>query len=463
VVRNIFSLLAAISMSIATVAPAYALPTPALTAKQAKAQADYLKRLAFYEQRLNDRVENLNQFVTIRDANIDFQYRPEARSPFKLWTVLVPENEMTVINTSDYDLDERFVVIKNGTRYIKMAVHPVSRKAFLEHLPEDKYEWSQDFEAMALASYRSLVAWDAANPGDPFQIKVSLDAIIGANLRMLSHRQIERAAASSYILKSLDRRFYASQGILFMDEPVGAYLNKFKFGFALRETPILDPGTEYIPMFSLYARPGGQPSLISKMLRASGMSARDYVQQNIIFPMIKHMVMLAFEDGIVMEAHEQNSLAEVKNGKLTGRFVYRDLGGFFVNPDMRAAKGKDMSFLPREFDRNNLRVERATLIEHVIGYLGDSNFYALRKSLVKEFPTLTPSFINESIRLALASEIYLRTGTNAQSATSMSTAITKHINEMKQNVISRNAVFSPVEDLPNCLYLLSPEMTKDFL
>lgn len=424
--RVVHSLILVVVLAVMPSAATYARDKSARTEAE-DANSRILHRLIEFEQNLNDRIENLQKFATINDVTIDPLYRPEAHAVFKLWTVLVPENELTIINTNGFDLNSRFVVEKDGVRYYKFIIHPLSRNAFLQHLPEGKYHWQKEFEAMALASYRSLVAWNPKEPDKPFQIKVSLDSVIGSNSRMLSRRQIEWAATTSYLINSLNRDEYAKQGILFLDEPVGIYLKNFQFGYSLRE-PITAPGNvEYIPMFSLYARSRGQPSLLAQMIQRSGLPPREYVRRYIILPMVSHIFHLAFSEGIYMEAHEQNTLAEVRDGQLTGRFMYRDLGGFVVNERLRRAAGKDMSFIPKDFQPAPYSSGRQ-LITYLADYYIDSNFYALRNGLAKEFPSISSSWIKGTTRHAMQAHAFLRTGTWAGDTAAMTAAITNYLN-----------------------------------
>ncbi|MEO5668421.1 MAG: IucA/IucC family protein [Bdellovibrionota bacterium] len=303
-------------------------------------------------------------------------------------------------------------VDRDGKRFVKFYVHPHSEKLFRKYLPDAK--WTSGLQAAATSSYRSLLTWDPAYPRRrPFGVKVSLDAHIGQVWRVLKKDQIETSASMSAWLNSIDREAWGKRGALFMDEPVNAYLKGPNLGFSFREYPVPPMGRHFVPLFSYYSKRGKKEPLIVEALRKSGEDTRTWVDRNIIEPQTRHYTRMLIEEGVAGVPHEQNVIIEVGNeGQPTGRFMYRDLGGFSVDAKMRAAAHKDLSFIPKEVDLDSVLLKGSGL-QGARDYLINSNFYAMRKSLEKDFPEITEKWVEgrflEHIR-ANAPELKIKEG-----------------------------------------------------
>jgi hypothetical protein len=379
------------SLSKAQQNPLFGVP---LTPSQA-----YLRNLLDYEQTRNDKIENTVEFESILDVTLDPAYRADTRAQFPLARYLIPVDEAVVISTRSSTLPEA-IRIRQGR--VPFFVHPVSMSAFAPSVAEHKIQGN--FLASPMASYRSLLVWEDAPSKDKsavFNLKVSLDAVIGDNLRMLSRAQIEQASAVSLALQHSDREAMRKRGIIFIDEPYSVYLKNFEFGYSLRETPVLEKGVELVPIFSLYSKQGRKRSMLEEMILDQELSAKDFVTGKIIRPLIEHMFFLGMTEGLVGEPHEQNVLAEVKNGKLTGRFFYRDLGGFLINGELRAKAGKPIDFIPKTFKIENLRFDRGNLVGQLEAFLLQSNFYALGAALNKELGVGQRWIQNQALRIVI--------------------------------------------------------------
>lgn len=363
-----------------------------------------------YEQLLNDRIENLNDFASIKQNTLPFKYYPESRPVFRLWNVDVPEEKVRVLATGNVPKDIVYVV-KDGKRYVRFFIHPKSRELFREALAE--FEWRQDYLATPTSSHRSLIAWDPKNPAKAFGVKSTLDAVIGESHRVLSTSQIERASATSAMLQTMDKEKLAAEGILFIDEPVGVVLKGKEMGYAVREL-VAPPSAshEFIPVFSLYSTPPDGVPPIQAMLEKSGLSPREFAEKFVIEPMVRQFSYLSYSEGLIGEPHEQNLLMELKDGLPTGRFYYRDLAGFHINPEIRAAAGKSMDFLPPGIARESLKLERANPIANAITYLHKSNFYALHHALSTKFPDITKEWVEETFEKHMSIAIARHTNTD---------------------------------------------------
>jgi|GEM_PF-2998377 len=389
--------------------PAHALAT----------RAPDLSELILWEQTVNEKIENTDEFATIKKIRLPEAYRPESQKVFPLWTVEVPEERIQLFQTGPTPEDRVFVK-RNGKRFVKFYVHPKSEKLFRKYLPDAK--WSSGLDAAATSSYRSLLAWDRKNPLErPFGVKVSLDAEIGQVWRVLKKDQIETSAAMSAWLNSVDRKTWEKRGALFMDEPVNAFLKGPDLGFSFREYPHPPKGRHLVPLFSYYSkRANNKEPLIVEALRNSGEDARSWVDKNIIEPQTRHYTRMLIEEGVAGVPHEQNVLVEVASkGEPTGRFMYRDLGGFSIDAEMRSAAKKNLSFVPQEVSLDSILLKGDSL-EGARTYLIDSNFYAMRKSLEKHFPEITEKWILERFRehiRANAPELRIKKGAKERDLT----------------------------------------------
>jgi hypothetical protein len=77
-----------------------------------------------YEQTLNDRIENTDQFASIKDdIGIDPQYLPDKQPEFFLKSVWVPE---TMVDVLGEPLPANLIRVQKGRRFVKILIHPES-------------------------------------------------------------------------------------------------------------------------------------------------------------------------------------------------------------------------------------------------------------------------------------------------------------------------------------------------
>ena len=339
----------------------------------------YLDYLRFAEQRMNDKIENTDIFASIKQVDLEKQFRPESESSFPLISVLIPKSQVVVVQTGD----KLPLALQDGAAgdRIRFLVHPKSFNAFSPYLDSAYYE--AGFEATPLGSYRSLIVWKADSQSPPFNLKVSLDVEIGSARRMLSKGQIQSAAITSLILKQGNPARFTERGINIIDEPYSVYLKDFPYGFTFRDLPELPPGNQLVPLFSLYSvKNPMKKSLLSDVVARSFQNPMNTLQTQLIRPLVKHFVFFAMTEGLVSEPHEQNVMVELKDGQLTGRFFYRDLAGFNVSAKYRKSIGKDLSFVPAAY-KESIHEERTDIVQNFESYLINSNFFAMSKSVPK--------------------------------------------------------------------------------
>jgi hypothetical protein len=384
------------------------------------------------EQLANDRIENRRVFNVLNQNEIDPSQMPENQPVLPIEKILIPLDQVEVIDTLGGAGTKQIMVTINGKSYVEFFVHPDSRELYLDEISTSPLV--EFYEGTPLSSIRSMFIWKAGIAAHPSYIKLTLNRWLGSALRILTKGQIERAVAISYLLKSMNLKRYSGEGIHFIDEPLHVYLKRNKTGYTVRNFPSLKKGDELIPMFALYSRKNRGTSLLVEIIKAGGHDPREFVKKSIIQPMIRHHLLLGLEEGLVGDSHEQNVMVLLHKGKWTGQFYYRDLAGFDVNPELRTQAGSDMSFLPEGFDRKNLKPDRADVIEKALDYILNSNFYALHESLKREFG-ISWSWIKNETMQTLKEEVFRETGVRATTKYQLKRAIESRQTRLRCGVL----------------------------
>ncbi len=384
-------------------------------------EQSYLPSFIKDEQGRNDRVENTDVFSSITDdIALDYKYRPDSGSSFPLFVYLVPQDEVEIYqtkkNTNLFFKDSR-------RRKVRFFVHPASQNAFAQHLTHATLE--SDWRATPTSSYRSLLAWQLKN-SEVYSLKLSLDVEIGEISRMLSRAQIERATAVSFLLQNTKSDLFAKHGIFFIDEPVSVFLKSYPYGYSIREMPRLPKGTQLVPLFSLYSKSNGDSELQLQIDR-SGLTAKEFVLEHLLRPLVEHTFYLGFEHGLIGAPHEQNILVLFRNGKMTQEFYYRDLGSFHINRSLRNLRHLTSDFVPESFEEKNKPGTKLEIVENIQDYLLSSQFFALKRSLRPG--QLSDAWIhNETFRI-VQEQILKYTGAQVNSWLAAKAAATKTANK----------------------------------
>lgn len=364
----------------------------------------------YLEQLQNERIEDLSVFASIQEDNgLDLRYMPESRPSFYLHSVLLDEAEVVKLEGGGTIPSGLKIKKAGGGFQYEFLIHPESLSFFKQKLKGKKIE--KKYLATPTSSHRSLIVWNPRNKKKPMGIKVTLNVDIGEVRRLLTKKQMELATAISRLVGTTDQRELKRRGVVFINEPFSFYPANHPYGLSYREIPKLDDGAELMPMFSLYSRPidGSDPPIV-KMMKESKLPPREFAQKFIIEPMISQQAFLAFSEGLVGEPHEQNVLIEIKKGKPTGKFYYRDLGGFSVNGELRTAAGKDLSFLG-DLPKESLKMHRANFVDNVHVYLRKANFFSLTEAAKGDFPEINKSWMDKVFRKVLFDEMKKYTGT----------------------------------------------------
>jgi hypothetical protein len=171
-----------------------------------------------------------------------------------------------------------------------------------------------------------------------------------------------------------------------MDDPVGLVHKQTNAGLLARDTPSkLGAGEEIVPIFSLVASSHGRRPRILDLINSSRLKPATWVDRFIFTPLIYQAYFLGMTEGLVSEMHEQNILMELRDGRPTKRFWYRDLGGFGVDRDLRRLATKGFERLPAGIHERHLGPDISILHLSVREYLQESMGHAVDQALRNYF------------------------------------------------------------------------------
>jgi hypothetical protein len=299
------------------------------------ARADSLSEWIEMEQTRIDRTVDENKIMAPDIAGQAQKYRPESRNWFTVKSIWVPEEELHTALQDDAipkDIQKIFVKTENGKRYFRLFIHPESEN-FYQELIKKHPPVEQAFEATSTASSRTVVMRPKGQESPVFFTKLSLDVELGGVRRTVPAGEVARSVGTSRYLKALE----AEQPSNFsaMREVVGISPKGWeRGGMIVRLVPdsVIKGDTKLVPLFSLYAKDANGRSLLQDMAEKAGMDPSQFVKKNILEPFYKGWVEWNINGAVTMEAHAQNVLLELdREGKPTGRFVHRDLGGFNID------------------------------------------------------------------------------------------------------------------------------------
>ena len=368
-----------------------------------------LSSLTVREQTLNDRVEDLSEFSSIvNDNQLNPLYLPEKQPVFPLKVLHLRPEDVDVYTVKG--LPEEYLVRDPVTKeilFIRLFIHPESETLYADLMAKEDAE---KFLATPHSSHRSLVVKSAAVDALPFLMKVSLNVRIGAVIRTLEREHIKRSVGISAIFNSMNSEALAARGILFFDESSGVVPKKVNAGYSSRSWPKHVPqDAELIPMMSLYAKPNGEESILERMIRESGRSAKDFLRQNIIDPLLEHSIYLATREGLMGEPHEQNVLLEAINGRPTRRFAYRDFGGYSVFQELRTALGKGYEMLPQGITAEDIKPHNGDIVSTLVTYIRKANLFALHAAVKDSHPEITAEWIDAQFADSLSESFFRNT------------------------------------------------------
>jgi hypothetical protein len=321
--------------------------------------------------------------ITALTNHQDPRYAPESRQTFEVKSYWVDAEKMRSFAGEGMTADLRAVFTRSagGREQVRLLVHPESEQLYRTFLAQSGAVAAPSFQATATASSRTLLVWPQGQPGKACFAKLSLDKEIGGVRRTVSQGEVARSVGINNVLQVAKQRGELPAGFKFIPEVFSAIPRGMsEGGMVVRQIPseVLEGRVRYLPLFSLYAEPGGNSKpLLAEMISRSGQDAESFVREKIIRPFARQWIELSVLRGIAPQPHAQNLLLEVgRDGLPTGNFVHRDFGGFNLDFAFRRERALAM---PGELPKittvdKDYKNDRFGAPEHQVGKL-DSFFY----------------------------------------------------------------------------------------
>lgn len=349
-------------------------------------------------------------------------FRPEEAKVFELEGYWLPAAKLNMLKgaKSESGLESRFERTRNGERQILFIVHPESRAYYAELLKESRGQ--EIFLGTSTASSRSLLVWQEGAESAPFIAKLSLDRQIGNIVRLIDKAEITKSMEVDQVIARASDEFPSD--IVFVREVAGIIpAGQTTGGMIIRELSreIIDGRNTSVPFFALYgtSRPKQIP-LILEAARKMKQPLIHVVTKDVIQPLARQWVLMA-RHGLLMEPHGQNGMIEVDaHNVFTGRFRYRDNGGYSFDFRLRKQLGL---FVPATAQKLSAAELADAAIDHAkhhavsLEKFLEGGFLSQLQSKSTEWEksglipkALPPGFVHETLLSQLENEIFAQTG-----------------------------------------------------
>lgn len=380
------------------------------------ALADPVQDWLDLEQLRIDRTVDERKIQAPDIKNQKVKYRPENQNWYSLKAVWVPAEELNVaIDESQLpaELKNLFVRERKGKLEYRLLVHPESERFYKEILKKYPAE-EETFRATSTASSRTVLV---EAKGKRFFAKLSLDVELGGVTRTVPSGEVARSVGTSIYLSKMAA---GSQHFGFLSEPFGIAPKGWeRGGMIIRTIPseLFAGETKLVPLFSLYAKAPGGETLLESLARREKMEPEEFVKKFILKPFHQGWADWNFNKSVTMEAHAQNVLLELDaNGKPTGRFVHRDLGGFNIDLSEQKAMSKKLPvFSTLEQDYHQKFVVSARR-QSLHTYFDGGFLFNVNRELKRIQPGYRDGQIYHESRKILAESIFETTGVKVNPA-----------------------------------------------
>jgi hypothetical protein len=222
--------------------------------------------------------------------------------------------------------------LKASDGKVKFFIHPSSLDLFKELISHGNLT---KIAAKPTTSPRTFFVEDML-------VKVSLSDKVNGAIRTVYPMQMQRATAISSLLSGIPELIQKDHGFGFLPEPVGVFdkTPNSPFGFLIRKIPqsLVSGKNTLVPLLSYVAQNKGN-SLLEMDAKSQGVTPLELVEK-FLLPALMKSYAFAAQYGVVLEAHQQNTLLELDaKGQFTGRIFYRDLDGARIDFKLREKLG----------------------------------------------------------------------------------------------------------------------------
>lgn len=277
------------------------------------------------------------QFATYRQYS---DYGPERPASFALKGIWLTESECTWVAVTFEKIPQPFKRDSPEGPRILFLIHPESESLYAPLLRKHEKNIKQ-FQAISLSSVRSLLVDIPDENGGffPFFVKLSVNAMIGNLVRVLTEKECISSIGNACILENRHSADMAFMRDLCAFIPVAGSIDPAAicgtslssgqhYGMIVREIPDFllrkNSPSMLVPMFALFHDNG----MLEGMVAASAMTVSDFLCHYLLIPYARAFVDLLFFHHISIQSHGQNLLWVIS--RLTGlplQLIYRDMGG----------------------------------------------------------------------------------------------------------------------------------------
>jgi hypothetical protein len=274
------------------------------------------------------------------------QFSPTAERWFYLPHLEIPMSDIEKINISPFirsSYKDLIVFKKGGREYVRYFLHPFRELQNYGDLIK-KYPLVYHYVARPTSSPRSLIVIDPADPKHTEWVKVSMHVKVTSLQRRQKLEKLARALAVNDMLEAIPPATVKALDFDWLAEPISVKLPTKEEVIIGRDMSNYLKGREGQRLRSTFALFQGieqQDPPVHEMVQKSGMKQLSFFTRYFIKPVVSVFAYLGFEEGIQWGIHTANYMTvQGGNGLPTGKIVLKDFDGSWIDPELRALKGK---------------------------------------------------------------------------------------------------------------------------
>lgn len=330
------------------------------------------------------------------NSEVTPKYRPvDGDQSFQVPYVLIPSDQLRRVQQKPSDYLTSWLDRGEQTPFF---IHPDMMDSYrasgIAAFSDEKI--AGDLEAIPTASTRTLMV---NMDGVLTMVKVDLSGkVLGRLTRQLSERSGIRSNLISGLMDDAKERGTLPDKLGYFPETTSVGFNTDGKSYAnihreYNPRPRADGKTFIMPFFALYSpdlRNPGSTLIVQQLVEMSGKNPEDYFYDEIAKPFIMNALHMAFREGLLLEAHPQNSLIELDESYGISRFLYRDLQTTIIDTDQRTAQGLSTEFPPEAKkiaswqEGLNYKLDYSSFYDHRIAY---QTLEEVIIALAAKFPT----------------------------------------------------------------------------
>src|SRR3989344_3569708 len=303
----------------------------------------------FLERKVNSKFP-----LSPEHAKVSEYFRADLGAPsFGLPFVFLEQNKTELYEASPSLNIKKQIV--SGEK-IKLYVHPEMINSYLTRGMYKLTEFEGNIKVSPTSSTRTVFT---RNKDENFMMKIDLEKRLGNRVRKMKRRQVEHSnRITKELIESDLPEYFAympeSMGILYVqgENEIGMIVREFE------RRPFVSEKRYLLPVFSLFSldkEDKERAPLLAQIVERTTEEGNEYdfFHERILKPFISSWAYFVVKRGLSPDIHSQNCLLEIDYGGMPKRIVYRDFQEFFINPEIRKAKGLSLDFKNNMIARND--------------------------------------------------------------------------------------------------------------